>query len=70
MPSLPSFVPTLPVGLALVALLALPSALYAQGRPAMVGVETVEMRTLSETVPVFAEVVTTRDAVIAARVGV
>lgn len=69
MPRLPSFVLTLPVGLALVALLALPTALYAQGRPAMVGLETVEMRTLSETVPVFAEVVTTRDAVIAARVG-
>lgn len=40
----------------------------AQGRAASVGVQTVEMRQLSETVPVFAEIVTSRDGAVASRV--
>lgn len=46
-----------------------PMAAIAQGRPAGVGVADVELRALSETVPVFAEVVAARDGVIAARVA-
>lgn len=53
---------------ALLALLMPPMAL-AQGRPAGVEVADVELRALSETVPVFAEVVAARDGVIAARVA-
>ena len=41
----------------------------AQGRPSAVGVEEVEIRVLSETVPIFAEVVTARDGSIASRVA-
>lgn len=40
----------------------------AQGRATAVSVQTVEMRMLSETVPVFAEVKTSRDGTIATRV--
>lgn len=47
----------------------LASSLYAQGRPAAVGVQTVELRTLSETVPVFAEIVTARDGAVASRIA-
>lgn len=41
----------------------------AQGRPAAVGVQAVEMRALAETVPVFAEVTTARDGNVAGRVA-
>ncbi|MEO0765522.1 MAG: efflux RND transporter periplasmic adaptor subunit [Pseudomonadota bacterium] len=41
----------------------------AQGRPAAVGVQAVETRTLSETVPVFAEIVTARNGSVASRVA-
>ena len=41
----------------------------AQGRPAAVGVQAVEQRTLAETVPVFAEVITARDGNVAGRVA-
>ncbi|MEO1363952.1 MAG: efflux RND transporter periplasmic adaptor subunit [Pseudomonadota bacterium] len=42
---------------------------HAQGRAAAVGVQTVEARTLSETVPVFAEIVTARNGAVASRVA-
>ena len=45
------------------------STLAAQGRPAGVGVQAVEMRALAETVPVFAEVTTARDGDVAGRVA-
>lgn len=49
---------------------ALPNAqAFAQGGPAAVGVQAVEMRQLSETVPVFAEIVTARDGAVASRVA-
>ncbi|WP_370400819.1 efflux RND transporter periplasmic adaptor subunit [Sulfitobacter sp. JB4-11] len=41
----------------------------AQGGPSSVGVQEVEMRALTETVPVFADVVTARDGTIASRVA-
>lgn len=41
----------------------------AQGRAAAVGVQTVEPRMLSETVPVFAEIVTARNGAVASRVA-
>lgn len=41
----------------------------AQGRPAAVGVQSVDLRTLAETVPVFAEVITARDGNVAGRVA-
>jgi len=41
----------------------------AQDRAAAVGVQAVEMRQLSETVPVFAEIVTARDGAVASRVA-
>ena len=41
---------------------------FAQGGPSMVGVQVVETRMLSETVPVFAEVTTARDGAVASRV--
>jgi RND family efflux transporter MFP subunit len=41
----------------------------AQGRATSVGVATVELRTLAETVPVFAEVATARDGAVASRVA-
>lgn len=50
--------------------LALPLApALAQGGPAAVGVQTVDERTLAETVPVFSEVVTARDGFVASRVA-
>lgn len=45
------------------------SAASAQQRAAAVGVQEVEMRALSETVPVFAEVITARDGNVAGRVA-
>jgi RND family efflux transporter MFP subunit len=42
---------------------------HAQGRAAAVGVQIVETRALSETIPVFAEVVTARDGFVASRVA-
>ncbi|MDU8945233.1 efflux RND transporter periplasmic adaptor subunit [Ovoidimarina sediminis] len=50
-------------------LAALPHWAEAQGRPAGVAVAEVTERTMAETVPVFAEVVTARDGTIAARVS-
>lgn len=41
----------------------------AQGRPASVGVETVQMKTIAETIPLFAEVVTEREGTIASRIA-
>ncbi len=41
----------------------------AQGGPAAVGVQAVDVRTLAETVPVFAEVITARDGNVAGRVA-
>lgn len=41
----------------------------AQGGPASVGVETVEVRTIAETVPLFAEVVTSREGTVASRIA-
>ena len=41
----------------------------AQGGPAAVGVQAVEISTLSETIPVFAEIVTARDGAVASRVA-
>lgn len=49
------------------ALMALPVS--AQDGPSSVGVETVEMRTIAETVPLFAEVVTSREGTIASRIA-
>lgn len=45
------------------------SALMAQGGPASVGVETVEYRTITETIPLFAEVVTSREGTVASRIA-
>ncbi len=42
---------------------------HAQQRPAGVAVSEVKMRDIAETVPVFAEVVTARDGIVAARVS-
>ncbi|WP_300033643.1 efflux RND transporter periplasmic adaptor subunit [uncultured Roseobacter sp.] len=41
----------------------------AQGRAAAVGVETVEFQSIAETVPLFAEVVTSREGTIASRIS-
>jgi RND family efflux transporter MFP subunit len=56
-------------GLAMTAVLLSANLSSAQGRPAAVGVQEVEMRELSETVPVFAEIVTARDGAVASRVA-
>ena len=53
----------------LVVVLALPAQGNAQRGPAMVGVQSVDVRALTETVPVFADVVTARDGTIASRVA-
>ena len=49
--------------------LALTTTAHAQGRPATVGVETVEIQAIAETVPLFAEVVTAREGTIASRIA-
>ncbi|MBW4709251.1 efflux RND transporter periplasmic adaptor subunit [Roseobacter sp. YSTF-M11] len=41
----------------------------AQGGPASVGVETVETQSIAETVPLFAEVVTSREGTVASRIA-
>ena len=46
-----------------------PVATHAQGRPAAVGVEIVEFQQIAETVPLFAEVVTSREGTIASRIA-
>lgn len=48
---------------------ALPQTVSAQGGPASVGVETVEIQRIAETVPLFAEVVTAREGTIASRIA-
>jgi RND family efflux transporter MFP subunit len=58
----------LPVFAAVLVFLA-PSSGFAQRGPAAVGVQVVEIRELSETVPVFAEIVTARDGAVASRVS-
>ena len=55
--------------LAALCMILLPSAVLSQGGPAMVGVETVEVQEISETVPIFAEVVTAREGTIASRIS-
>jgi RND family efflux transporter MFP subunit len=45
------------------------ASVSAQGGPAAVGVETVSTRNISETVPVFAEVVTSREGTVASRIA-
>lgn len=62
-------VPVLPRLLVLLALLAAPLQAPAQGRPAAVDLEEVQIRDIAETVPVFAEVVTARDGAVASRVA-
>lgn len=42
---------------------------WAQGGPAMVGTQTVELQSIAETVPLFAEVVTAREGTIASRIA-
>lgn len=42
---------------------------HAQGGPAAVGVEVVEYRSIAETVPIFAEIVTAREGTIASRIS-
>lgn len=49
--------------------LGLPSLAAAQGGPASVGVETVEVQQIAETVPLFAEVVTSREGTVASRIA-
>ena len=46
-----------------------PQIAASQGGPASVGVETVQMQTIAETVPLFAEVVTAREGTIASRIS-
>lgn len=46
-----------------------PSDVTAQGRPAAVGVETVEVQRIAETVPLFAEAVTAREGTVASRIS-
>ena len=58
----------LPVCLA-VSLMLFCGPVLAQGQAASVGVQPVEVRTLAETVPVFAEVSTARDGAVASRVA-
>ncbi|WP_237072542.1 efflux RND transporter periplasmic adaptor subunit [Pseudaestuariivita rosea] len=55
------------ITLAAVSLNATPA--LAQGGPSVVGVETVEVRELSETVPVFGEIVASRESDVAAQVS-
>lgn len=49
--------------------LALPGALHAQGRPAMVSTETVEIREVADTVQVFGQIVPARESAVASRVA-
>ena len=46
-----------------------PPGANAQGRPASVGVETIEIQSIAEIVPLFAEVVTSREGTIASRIS-
>ena len=46
-----------------------PTEAPAQGGPAAVGVETVEIQRIAETVPLFAEVVTAREGTVASRIN-
>lgn len=57
------------LSLAALVIVTVSQPLWAQGRPAGVGVQTIEMRMLADTVPVFAEVVTARDGSVATRVA-
>lgn len=55
--------------LAVVSTLLTAGPAMAQGRAASVGVETVEIKQIAETVPLFAEVVTSREGTIASRIS-
>ena len=57
------------LGLLALFLSVLPHSVLSQGGPATVNVETVEMKKIAETVPVFAEVVTSREGTIASRIS-
>ncbi|MEM1065149.1 MAG: efflux RND transporter periplasmic adaptor subunit [Pseudomonadota bacterium] len=57
------------LGLAVALLFLATFSAHTQGGPAGVGVAAVELREMSETVPVFAEVVAERDGIVAARVA-
>jgi len=65
---MPSF-PKILAPLAAALMLAGPAPLLAQGGPAGVVTERVEIRTLSETLPVFGQIVASRDSAVAARVA-
>ncbi|MEM8582515.1 MAG: efflux RND transporter periplasmic adaptor subunit, partial [Pseudomonadota bacterium] len=49
--------------------LATSTSAFSQGRPAAVGVQELATQLMSETVPVFAEIVTARDGAVASRVA-
>ena len=53
----------------LASLIVAPATVAAQGRPASVGVETVQIQSIAETIPLFAEVVTAREGTIASRIA-
>ena len=61
--------PVLFAGLVAALAVLLPASVSAQGRAASVGVETVEVQQIAETVPLFAEVVTAREGTIASRIA-
>ena len=67
-----AIIPSIRSGLAALAVLILagtPAPTVAQGGPATVGVETVEVQTIAETVPLFAKVVTSREGTVASRIA-
>ncbi|MEM9394809.1 MAG: efflux RND transporter periplasmic adaptor subunit [Pseudomonadota bacterium] len=55
--------------LAAMVAVSIPHGSSAQGRPAGVVTETVEIRTLAETLPIFGQIVARRDSAVAARVA-
>lgn len=56
------------LGMILMALVLVPSVTFAQDGPMAVGVEEVQERELSETIPIFAQITTARDGEVASRV--
>ena len=61
--------PNFALSVVLASAIIFPVEVAAQGRATAVSVATVEARTLAETVPVFAEVATSRDGAVASRVA-
>jgi RND family efflux transporter MFP subunit len=55
--------------LAVIVSCAIGGTAVAQGGPAAVGVETVDVQTIAETVPLFAQVVTSREGTVASRIA-